>query len=636
MLVQIIAMSALALVSEFAELLPVGVAGFVYGLTTLRPDKAPAWVSRIVSLACIAVCLVTYLLRREFWWLVTDDYQHIEVMMRHLSQSSPFSNWGAFNYGINYHWLSYAWGGLLNEVSFSEQHFQTMTQVMPFVYSLSLVASLAHISHLVAQSSWRRLNVIPVWMAIAFVPLDWSGTSTAGVYAVLAAFVAVVIPLVSSSGEFRFGTGVLLCLFFVVLALTKIPATFSILVFLGFVCLGMIDSRLTNQSAKAGFALLGGLTTLLLCFVSIWALSQLTDDAFRFSRSNPALGQIGQTHPLLTAILLIGTRLWLWSLALNIFLHNFGTQGLIRSRFVSGLGVLFLVVGLALEVFISAPANNYEYFGNPMYFMTAISLLVSLTLDDFAVTPKRSGTPLLLIIVLTGALSLWWGLIGGGDDVWDWAQRTSPSVLRSFIPLVDFATSDTRFLASIALLVIWALGRRFNSPEFWRELMVGVLVVLSLSNHVPDWNHDFRRTRSASEIELSLGSYESRRIGEWLVKNSSITDLVATNNLVTESGSPSSDFSLAVWSERTFLVIAPDFFRGDSAELQAAVELSNRWANQPDSKLCDELRNRGVGWFIINLGLTNNRDWTVCAKERYRSDPFALLQILPAVTSVRA
>lgn len=627
---QIVSLAAVTLSSEFVELLPVAAAGLVYGFLTLRPERVPRWTTRIAALLCIAVCLTAFLLRRDYWWLITDDYQHIEIIMRHLSKSSPFDNWGAFNYGTNYHWLSYAWGGLLNEVSVNEGHFTTMTRVVPALYSLSLAASLFHISHLVSPSGWKRLNAIPIWMVIAFIPLDWSGTSTGGVYAVLAAFVAVVVQLAFLSGRSSFRTAITVGGFLAVLALTKVPAVFSILLFLGLVCVGMMSSHLKKRSTKLLFTVLGGLAVLLVCFASLFALSRLTGEEFRFAMRNPALGQIGEIHLPLTIILLVVSRVWLWWLVLSTFIRNFGGSEPNRVRLVAGLGVLFLVIGLLLEMFISGSADNYKYFSTPMYFMATVSLLFTATPNKFAVSHSLRNTVLFITIVPTVVVSLWWGLLGGGSDVWAWIQKVAPSIVSSYIPLVDFVTSDTRFIASIVFLVISTLGWRIGLPRISSSLVVGVLVALSLFNYVPDWKHDFQRTRSTLEIETILGSAESRRVGEWLTNNTAESDLVATNNLVTKTGSPASDFSLAVWSERTFLVIGPRFFRGDSADLQAAVELSNMWANEPDQRLCNELRSQNVKWFVVNLLLTNNRDWTVCAREQYRSQPFVVLQVLPA------
>lgn len=625
---QIVSLAALALSTEFVELLPVAAAGFAYALVTVGLGSIAKWVVRVVLLTSLAVCGVALLLRQEFWWLITDDYQHIEIIMRHLSQSSPFNNWGAFNYGTNYHWLSYAWGGLLNELSVHEGHFVTMTRVVPVVYSLSLAASLILVSNSACSQKWRRVAVIPVWLVIAFSPLDWSGTSTAGVYAVLATLLAALSTIQFSRRRW-FAVAAVVGSLVLSVALTKLTAMFSVVVLMGLIFWRVIRTRISCKGLSVGFDAFGFIAVFIGLFFSLWLLSRLTAGEFVLSSNNPGLGQLGQIHPALTFVGLVMSRLWLWCLLALLLTRNLANTVQSRGRVAAFFGLVLLIIGVTLEMFVSASADNYKYFSDPMYFLASIALLFLILNDYPEMSSHRQRAQRLFVVTLIVVLSLCWSPLSGSSAVWQLIGRNSPSFIASYTPLADFVTSDPRLLASVAMILVVTAGRRLRLPRIRTATLLTLLVALSFASFAPEWVHDYRRVRSSREIELTLGSVEVQQTGKWLANNTPGNALVATNHLVTPDGLPSSDFSLAVWSERTFFIIGPRFFRGNEVERRKAVELSTTWANRPDAQLCADLRSQDVYWFVVDLTLTSNRDWSVCASQRYRLGPFVVLEILP-------
>lgn len=633
--VQIVSLAALALSTEFVELLPVAVTGFTYAFVTIRYKRIGKWAMRGLLWASLFVCVVAVVVRREFWWLISDDYQHIEIIMRHLSQSNPFDNWGTFNYGTNYHWLSYAWGGLLNELSVNEGHFVTMTRVVPAMYSLSLAASLILISTSVHLKRWGPVDIIPVWLVVTFSPLDWSGTSTAGVYAVLASLLAVLaafpaaLPTTRFTKRRWFAVAVVLGSLLLVLALTKLTATFAVFLLIGWISWRAVRTRITCRKLSIGFDAFGLMAIFVGLFSALWTLSRLTEGEFTFSWNNPGLGQLGQIHPVLIFMGLVASHLWLWCLIVLLLTCHLAETIRPHGRSVALGGVVFLMVGTSLEMFISAAAGNYTYFSGPMYFLASVTLIFAVLTDVPQIPAKERRAHKLLIIAATIALSLWWNPLSGSSTIWELVGRNSPSFIASYTPLANYVTADPRFVASVAIILFVVAGRRLSLPRFQTATLLALVVALGLASFIPEWVHDFRRLRSDQEVESVVGSSESQQVGTWLANNTPKNALVATNHLTAPDGLPSSDFSLAVWSERTFFIIGPRFFRGNEVERRKAVELSTTWANRPDAQLCADLRSQDIDWFVVDLTLTSNRDWSVCASQRYRLGPFVVLEIFP-------
>ncbi|MFM7081201.1 MAG: hypothetical protein ACKOYI_04455, partial [Actinomycetota bacterium] len=188
---QVLGLAALAMTWEFGELLPVAAAFYALGFLTARSPRLPLTVRWIAGVAATALIAAPLVMRQDYWWLVTDDYRFFEVLSTHITRSGPFADWGAMNWS-RYHWLSYGWSGLLNELGGQPEPFTTLTRVMPLTYSTALAASLIQLTkHITTTTPTNALTLTPAWAIIALNPLDWSGTSTAGIYAVIGALFAV-------------------------------------------------------------------------------------------------------------------------------------------------------------------------------------------------------------------------------------------------------------------------------------------------------------------------------------------------------------------------------------------------------------------------------------------------------------
>ncbi|MGA1333147.1 MAG: hypothetical protein ACO31D_08320, partial [Ilumatobacteraceae bacterium] len=376
-LVHLLGLSSLGLASEFEWLLVPALACFfasiVIGLVSWSTPK-----SKIAAYAIlIGGVALAPLYRESWWWVITDDYNFFEVLSRHLTESGPFSRWGALDVS-RYHWLSYGWSGLLDYSAGSPEPLVTLTRVMPLVYSLALAASLLLLGASIAQGRGRLLFLaLPGWVLVANFKLDWAGTSTAGVYATLTALVALLA--VISTRKDDLGKRLLIYVTFAaLLALTKLPSTLS----LPALVLGAETVRITrasNFSLRARAGLISVFTGGLIAVVLLLPFSALVEPlSFEWA------GDAGSTDGnLLTEVLRVGshnawTLLAIVATWLMVRRMTSAPTAIEPITVALSLGALW-VVGLTMNVIIqgTAKANLQEYFSGPNYFLAGLTMFAS-------------------------------------------------------------------------------------------------------------------------------------------------------------------------------------------------------------------------------------------------------------------
>ena len=223
--IHILGLSVLALSSDFEQLFPIVVV-IVLLTPVFQLRRKSIALRTIVCLGLIGILLVSRLYRSKLWWVVTDDYNFLEALSLHLTTSGVNSSFSMLN-PLRYHWLSYGWTGLMSVIGSTDQPFTVLTQVMPFAYATSLAASLLLICRAAIPSHLlHRSNALLAWVTIAIFPIQWTGLSTAAVYAVLAAFCALLIGA-KVHIEPLWRRLVTYSLFLPIVALTKPPSLFA-------------------------------------------------------------------------------------------------------------------------------------------------------------------------------------------------------------------------------------------------------------------------------------------------------------------------------------------------------------------------------------------------------------------------
>jgi hypothetical protein len=127
---------------------------------------------------------------------------------------------------------------------------------------------------------------------------------------------------------------------------------------------------------------------------------------------------------------------------------------------------------------------------------------------------------------------------------------------------------------------------------------------------------------------MMLGATDSQKVGVWLANNTRPDDLLATNHLYDETGTRTfgDDYSLAVWSQREFLVLGPKFF-AVSETAAAEIDLSLRFGENPTAGDAKNLTARGVAWFVVDTATTDHRSWDKYGETVLQSDRFWVVRL---------
>ena len=625
---QVVGLAALALTWEFAELLPVAIAFFVLGFATGDVSTTPRWVKH-VAVAVAAVAIITPLFfRQEYWWIASDDYQILEVQMRHYTESGIFALWGEHDWR-RYHWLSLGWGGLLNQLGGSPEVFTTLTRVLPFVYSAVVAASLILlISTLIQRTKLSMSLVIAAWAVVAINRFDWSAPSTGGSLSVTATSVSVGLLALTAGVNWsrRFSLALLML---AVATLTKFPSMIGILLF-------FLTMEAFTISKRRRLGVLTTSVTLriflgLLVMAPMLYIAKNTAGGFEIAPVNPELGALGNYGVFLAFLLLLLSKVWfVVPLVISLVLKpNGGHQTPVSSlNSILMMSAPFAVFGLSLEIVI-APinSNGHEYFSSPFYLIASISLLAWLKspqeLSALRVTKHRD-------LIITSFLVLL-GLI--------WVQLFDVERLSHFLghrllnqgdraQFVSFILSDGRTGVAIAAVVIFGFRRFFESAKVRTVLLPLLLAwtLLSLFDYSPQFLDSLKAEATEIAPSILYGSTDLQAVGFWLKASTEQSDIIATNYLRNQSGELISDYSLAVWSERTFFVLGPRFFIESQSQI-LATRVSEQFAETSSIQSATKLWASGVRWFVVDTALVTRDSWNLRADEQYRIGRFVILRL---------
>lgn len=191
--------------------------------------------------------------------------------------------------------------------------------------------------------------------------------------------------------------------------------------------------------------------------------------------------------------------------------------------------------------------------------------------------------------------------------------------------------TDWRVLSGLMLCLL--LIKKWRAGALDPRLAISVFLVVSLLYGVtPTTREVFREgTKPAvptDEIDSLLGSQDHQNVGRWISTNTEEASKLATNSLFRDQlrNDYGDDFSLAVWSQREYLVLGPKFF-GISEIAQLEIDVSMRFADNPDLSDAQFLRAQGVSWFVVDTRLTSRRVWEPFGRIAYSNGRFVVLKL---------
>lgn len=607
-------LTALALSAEFPWLLLAAISLFGLAAPTNSRTAAGRCQRGITFTLSSGLLVAALFLRGRHWWLITDDYLFFEVIANHLTNSGPFAQWGSLDFS-RYHWLSYGWSGLLNTIALTPDTLTTLTRVMPVVYGLAFASSaLLIIEHVVDTRDFSPVTALPAWVFVSAFQLDWSGTSTAGVMAVLLGLVAL-LPIIVTSSQSLARRLFVYASFGVIALLTKAPSVLTLpLLFATAEVMGSRWGRdrmklilTTMVACMAALALLPVFESVVGGFSIEWG-EQRGDDLSRSGLLNTLMTLIGRSGWL---ILLTCLAWWVWYA---------GVRNRPESR--TSLAILALspaiLVAVAMDALVVGVSNTNEYFSGPFYLVALLPLLTMVPdLRPKANVQNAIRPPL-----------VWAGLVGvSAGSALLFKTISLPPIAGSGV--TSSLLSDGRVLLGVIILVA-VLSKVCRASEIVSLPLVALFVVIVAWGIAPTvagiLKEGVSPSYSVTELNSLAGPPDARTAGEWLKKNSRQDAVIATNFLRTKDGDFGGDFALAAWSGREFLVMGPSL-SFDSSSTSNAIELSESFAAQPSTSSARQLVELGVEWFVVDLDKTTLRDWEPYAETTAMTWRFWILRL---------
>ena len=622
-LTQMVGLAALVMTSEFGELLPVALGCFVIGLVGGQAPRFQRLLHWITSFAVAGLIFAPLVRRQDYWWLVTDDFIFFEVLSRHITNAGPLANWGPSNWS-QYHWLSYGWSGLLNVLGGSPASLTTLTRVMPFLYSISLGASLICIANNLSDHSNSRPQVVlTVWAVVSLNPLDWSGISTAGIYAVLAALVAVVV-------VFKHGTltpcrrlliSMLGLLGASIALLTKLPSLFTILSFISLYLVWRI-TRYVGSNKRLLASLLGVLLSAVLTLVAVWFGSHMIG-GWTVATGPLGVGYLSGRNPLLATFGMLIQHLWLFfPITLGVLWNSWGTSRREShlSQFLAFCAIPLFAIGVILNTVVLGSSNTRDYFSGPTYFVGSLVLLQMVPPSDVRAKRSRAFNKSTAGVVLVLILSLYFVISMFADQFLRRAWLVASDFTFAMRILREVISHENRlFLVAISAVILIVVSlRNYLFSRLTTAFLTGITIV-TIFGYANSSIAEFRFVYSTRNLEVLLGSVDERNVGIWIGENSEPNDLIATNAL------DDPNYRLAMLSQRQFFTIGTKYT--DSLKARTRIDISNAFSDSPSAKSCAMLIENKVKWFIIDRRQTTQSSWGQCATKRYESGSLMVLEL---------
>lgn len=619
--------SAVAMSSQFSQMLISAVGLFVVSTALRKFDDRHSPKSVAPIGFGLLLVLVPFISRNDSWGIITDDYLFLEVLTQHIVREGPLADWGVLNWG-SYHWLSYGWAGLLDVTTGQTHPLITLTRVMPLVYSVSLGASLLLVPSLVGHQKSKHLTLaLGVVTVIAFVPLDWSGTSTAAALPVLAATV-IVLSLTRSFHQSLFQRLITYVVLGLIAALTKLPIVIALIALFFANEFLLITQRPVGKRLQSKFSAVAifGVIVSLVAFVVAsrtfgrFILTLLHPDFSLVNPRAPIPYDITQAGVAPAVLAMVVVKSW-FIIPLVLVLVSGDNEPRNDAAWFFQMCAYLFAYGIFLDLFVFGDASSHEYFSHPMYFLAAISMLYFLTQrteDARSSSIGRKGFELSSLIVAS---------LG-----WSYFARKLAGTFEGLPGMAFGLLSDAETGAALGFVVL-IVATRTLSKGAWRAkvpLLLLCQTILLLGPTVELGYERLQKVTPRHAVNLAVGSPSTVEVGRWVDRHTPDGALLATNYLISLDGRSAYDtWALAAWSQREYLItdVTGPWFDTHNELHRRAKLVSESFAGTAESATLDELIEQGVGWFVVNRNLTSLNDWGARARIQFSNRDFVVLKL---------
>jgi len=630
------------LLNDFGWITPLVVAAAIVALLAGFAGHLHRIAAGVSAAIVIVVGVVSSLrIRSELWWFLTDDYWMFDALISSLKSVGPFEEYSTLGHATwQYHVTAYQYAAFIEQLT-NAQPMIILSRVVPVVSAV-----LASGAAMAFFSRYTKLGRRGQLACIVVSALTYRYTFQSPSYAIgFSLLIAVLLAWMNRHYINRLSSWMLTV---PPLAAAAVATKFSNL----FILAALFSSSLVADCKKFGKTdrkWFNGFSTILALFLVLFALASFANDRFSGLISASELNGFGKEF--LGDFRAISSRVFrhyaLGSVVVSLVVPASIAVAIAQSSSRAETDekqlrqVTVVCIATALVFGIVSGNGDSRYFVDSATSLAAILALTLATRVRFTLTAARALIVLLFAIV--GILSVAMRpLINGSSD--------TETALRAMTANGAGVIAIPLFVATVTV----GMGRFEKTRQLFGMLLLGV-IVMNFSADLVGLNRREVGTplgSSVVEYELARGSADERGITSWLRVNTPSSSLIATNYFcdacigdawINEDfkefdrgiwplkfGWGGSNFVFPAQSERLFLLQGPRFVAGGRRlpkESEARLRLSLEFANRSSARAYDELRDRGVDYFVVDRRTATSDSWRSFGQVEFENERFSVVNL---------
>lgn len=633
----VLSIGVVALSLSHTWLIPFALALTCWVQVQRRAELQLVW--RFLVAACLcAGWLSSLLLRPDRWWYFYQG--RLSQFYEAVSWSTAW--WGVLDHPgqagskiTNYHWFSYAFFGALSSIAELAPWDALMKLGVVLIPTLFASVFILKPGHVPSLFSLRWMVLV-----IATTAMEISRTDSL-VFSIVVAFVLIAVIRESADKRFSWRCLLVLALLSIMLVLTKVSTAVVIGAVLGLSLILQITRR-EKVVWQPALTLLAALLAVYFGFMRdnepemltrfkldpIWSLNELSD--------------LLETRSLLNAVL--------WMVIAFLMAAR---QNPKKTTSLDFSILLVSIVAPILYVILAGPHSRY--FGLPGIWL--ITLFVVWRLNDSVSESKNEShigrvwqaTSLILVSAFVGFYAP--KFLRRIDD-----RLVFDSEVRPFLSGLLTSSGVTLGILLIGPVVFLLLKRR-TAAVLLLAATLGVFAGQSAEyfSKLRFWGAGIYE--SSSPVQATFAKSDLQEVAAYVRKNTRESVILASNQFccfgeawqisghsdrefrhvsvidrLTDTRWGGSNYLLPAYTRRRFLVQGLRFqlYTGSQSLIGEPLEklrLSLEFANRPSLSTLEGLKSFGVSGFVVNLTLTEERDWTPFARSIFQVGEFAYIEL---------
>lgn len=563
------------------------------------------------------------LLRPKFWWHFDSsiDSQILESISWSITRWGVSDNPGFVGGSIaGYHWLTYAFFGAISSLANLEP-WSALIKIGPlllYVFGAQLLLDSIENKKISLSNSW-------IWIIIIFVIRFSIGSVVDSLtFSILLAFAFLYLTRSRLNQN-----NVRVILFWMVFSTTLVFAKFSTAFIVGLI----LGISLIFERRSSNWVRLIPLISLLFMGTLISLLLVSPNRSAMFI--GPQIPTLKSIQSLLESLVTPNSflpHLVVWTIAALLLLltsHSNSRSGSLLyslalltppSLLASTFFHRVIETGFARPVNTGIVTARYFLFVQA-FLLTIFCAIELLNLDPTKYFKNLKTKDITAISVLT--IGLAFGIIW---RFFNWGLKLGNAIYPETLLIV--------LLISLFSLSLMLRLRKYLRVQFLKfslttfVLIAGVLFGFSVNDYLRNVDNYDEYYSPELNVVSSFGTNDLILIGKFIRENTSEELILASNNFYPDRFQGGSNYLLPAETRRRFLIQGLFHLTGSgepSKEQINRMNLSIEFAQSPSELTLKRLKEYGVGGYVVNLALTNHRDWAKYSSEVFRSGNFVFL-----------